>query len=369
MRDVGTTALNPHPGPLPEGEGEHVSNMGFSAIDYAVLLLYLAGITIFGVMFRKSQRTVKDYFLGDRNTSWVVISLSIVATETSTLTLIGVPALAYSTFARPEQGGSLTYLQVVLGYIVADGCFTSDRLCIADKDKANADLYAAKFETAFRRRARVLKGPHENFEVTCHSLPLGRFLRRLLGPGVVRSRERQVPTFVFDLPAEERAAFLRGYFDGEGWVAEHQVSATSASLYLIVGVQWLLASLGIDSHISPTHSATGSGKGRSYCTLSLTDTARFSQLVGFCAPAKRTRLGPGQRPKWSTTSYLPENAVHPVLERICESSVMDGRSGHQTVYDIPAGRVKPNVGSIRRIAQDRVRPFRDGGIGWIQKSV
>ena len=40
-------------------------NMGFSAIDYIVLLLYLAGITIFGVMFRKSQRTVKDYFLGD----------------------------------------------------------------------------------------------------------------------------------------------------------------------------------------------------------------------------------------------------------------------------------------------------------------
>src|SRR5467141_2588297 len=93
--------------------------MGFSAIDYAVLVLYLAGITIFGVMFRKSQRTVKDYFLGDKNTSWVVISLSIVATETSTLTLIGVPALAYANYAKPEQGGNFTYLQVVLGYIVA----------------------------------------------------------------------------------------------------------------------------------------------------------------------------------------------------------------------------------------------------------
>src|SRR2546426_1993521 len=77
------------------------------------------GITIFGTMFRRSQRTVKDYFIGAKNTSWIVISLSIVATETSTLTLIGVPALAYSTFARPEQGGSLTYLQVVIGYIVA----------------------------------------------------------------------------------------------------------------------------------------------------------------------------------------------------------------------------------------------------------
>src|SRR5437667_1601532 len=92
---------------------------GFSSIDYAVLLAYLVGITIFGTLFRRSQRTVKDYFLGGKNIPWVVISLSIVATETSTLTLVGVPALAYSTFVRPEQGGNLTYLQVVFGYIIA----------------------------------------------------------------------------------------------------------------------------------------------------------------------------------------------------------------------------------------------------------
>src|SRR5581483_7301988 len=93
--------------------------MGFAAIDYIVLLLYLIGITIFGMRFRRSQRTVRDYFVGSRQTSWVVISLSIVATETSTLTLIGVPALAYTNYTRPELGGSFTYLQVVVGYIVA----------------------------------------------------------------------------------------------------------------------------------------------------------------------------------------------------------------------------------------------------------
>ena len=93
--------------------------MGFSGADYAVLAAYLVGITWFGSRFRRSQTSVKDYFLGNRRTSWVVISLSIVATETSTLTLIGVPALAYSTVRRPEQGGSFTYLQVVAGYIVA----------------------------------------------------------------------------------------------------------------------------------------------------------------------------------------------------------------------------------------------------------
>src|SRR5512137_46834 len=93
--------------------------MGFSAIDYLVLVGYLAGITLFGMQFRKSQKSVSDYFIGQRKTSWVIISLSIVAAETSTLTVIGVPALVWADYAHPEQGGSLTYLQVVIGYIIA----------------------------------------------------------------------------------------------------------------------------------------------------------------------------------------------------------------------------------------------------------
>src|SRR5207248_3351396 len=93
--------------------------MGFSTLDYAVLAIYLLGITAFGSRFRRSHATIKDYFLGSRRTPWIVISLSIVATETSTLTLVGVPALAYTEYARPEQGGSLTYLQVVFGYVIA----------------------------------------------------------------------------------------------------------------------------------------------------------------------------------------------------------------------------------------------------------
>jgi hypothetical protein len=120
---------------------------GFSAVDYAVLLLYLVEITVFGTLFRRSQRTVKDYFLGAKNISWIVISLSIVATETSTLTLIGMPALAYSTFARREQGGNLTYLQTVSGLsfrAFSSACFCvfrgriDDRLRIAQTPCASA---------------------------------------------------------------------------------------------------------------------------------------------------------------------------------------------------------------------------------------
>jgi SSS family transporter len=84
--------------------------MHLAPLDLAVLIAYLAGITYFGVRFRRGQRNIGDYFLGGRTAPWWALSLSIVATETSTLTIIGTPALAYA--------GNLAFLQLVLGYIV-----------------------------------------------------------------------------------------------------------------------------------------------------------------------------------------------------------------------------------------------------------
>jgi SSS family transporter len=85
--------------------------MRISAIDFAILALYLAGITLFGARFRKSQNNVRDYFLGGRSAPWWALACSIVATETSTLTIIGTPGIAYA--------GNLGFLQLVLGYLVA----------------------------------------------------------------------------------------------------------------------------------------------------------------------------------------------------------------------------------------------------------
>jgi SSS family transporter len=79
--------------------------------DLGVIVLYLAAITWFGTRFRESQKTLKDYFLGGRTAPWWAISLSIVSAETSTLTVIGTPALSFQ--------GNFGFLQVVLGYLVA----------------------------------------------------------------------------------------------------------------------------------------------------------------------------------------------------------------------------------------------------------
>ena len=84
--------------------------MGLNRLDFAIIAVYLAGITLFGLRFRKRQRSLRDYFLADRNIPWWAISLSIVAAETSTLTIISIPGLAYQ--------GNLTFLQVVFGYVV-----------------------------------------------------------------------------------------------------------------------------------------------------------------------------------------------------------------------------------------------------------
>jgi solute:Na+ symporter, SSS family len=80
-------------------------------LDLAVIVLYLIGITWFGARFRESQKTLKDYFLGGRNAPWWAIGFSIVSAETSTLTVIGTPALSF--------GGNLGFLQVVFGYLLA----------------------------------------------------------------------------------------------------------------------------------------------------------------------------------------------------------------------------------------------------------
>jgi SSS family solute:Na+ symporter len=84
--------------------------MGLDKLDFAIIALYLAGITLFGLRFRKKQRTLRDYFLAGREIPWWAIGLSIVAAETSTLTIISIPGLAYDT--------NFTFLQVIMGYVV-----------------------------------------------------------------------------------------------------------------------------------------------------------------------------------------------------------------------------------------------------------
>ncbi len=83
----------------------------FTTADWCVLLLYLVGVTAIGSLFAKGQKTTKDYLLGGKQVPWWAVSLAIIATETSALTFIGVPSLAFF--------GSIAFIQIIVGYVIA----------------------------------------------------------------------------------------------------------------------------------------------------------------------------------------------------------------------------------------------------------
>ncbi|MDR3734419.1 MAG: sodium/solute symporter [Acidobacteriaceae bacterium] len=78
--------------------------------DLALILVYLVAITIFGLRFRSGERSLKSYFLGSGTIPWWAIALSIVSAETSTLTIISVPGVAFA--------GDFGFLQIVFGYMI-----------------------------------------------------------------------------------------------------------------------------------------------------------------------------------------------------------------------------------------------------------
>src|SRR5271154_4184904 len=83
-----------------------------SPVDLAVVAAYLVGITLFGLRFREKgkDRSLRNYFLADQTIPWWAIALSIVSAETSTLTIISVPGVAFA--------GDFGFLQVVIGYML-----------------------------------------------------------------------------------------------------------------------------------------------------------------------------------------------------------------------------------------------------------
>jgi SSS family solute:Na+ symporter len=84
--------------------------MRFGIIDWLIVVLYLIGVAIFGIISGGRQRNTSDYFLGARQVPWLAVCFAVVATETSALTFLSIPGVAYAT--------NLNFLQLTFGYIL-----------------------------------------------------------------------------------------------------------------------------------------------------------------------------------------------------------------------------------------------------------
>src|SRR3954469_3160376 len=91
---------------LPRYNAAHLS-----VLDLVIIVGYLAAVVAAGAWFGRKQKTTAQYFLAGQNVPWWAIAASIVATETSTITFISVPGIAYA------RGGNFTFLQLVFGYL------------------------------------------------------------------------------------------------------------------------------------------------------------------------------------------------------------------------------------------------------------
>ena len=87
----------------------------FTTLDAIVLVCYLLGTTALGLYVGRKQRDAKDYFVADGAIPWWAVMFSIVASETSALTFISIPGLAYGA---TTGSGNLGFLEVVAGYII-----------------------------------------------------------------------------------------------------------------------------------------------------------------------------------------------------------------------------------------------------------
>ncbi len=118
--------------------------MTFGAPDLAVLLLYMAGVTAWGAWLGRANKGGSDYFLGSRNLPWWAVMLSVVATETSTLTFLSIPGVAYL--------GTLAFLQLAIGYLA--GRIVVARILLPAYYRGELSTAYALLETRFGAAAQ-----------------------------------------------------------------------------------------------------------------------------------------------------------------------------------------------------------------------
>ena len=156
---------------------------GLHPLDIIVILVYLAGSTLLGIWVGRRQRDSNDYFVADRSIPWWAVMFSVVASETSALTFISIPGLAYI--------GNLGFLEVAGGYLLG-------RIVIANTllpkyyEGRLVTAYAlleTRFGLATRRFTSIVfmatRGLADSVRVFATAIPIALILRGVLAPNHV----------------------------------------------------------------------------------------------------------------------------------------------------------------------------------------
>src|ERR687884_756671 len=204
----------------------------FTTLDAIVLVAYLAGTTALGMWVGRRQKDAKDYFVADRAIPWWAVMFSVVATETSALTFISTPGLAYGTPALP---GNLGFLQIVAGYVV--GRFVVAYVLLPRYYEGELVTAYALLERRFGLATRrftsivfmVTRGLADSVRVFATAIPIALILQ-----GVV-PRQWVMPTAVLVLGTLTIIYTYRGGMRAVVWTEILQ-----ASVYIIGGISAII---------------------------------------------------------------------------------------------------------------------------------
>src|SRR3954447_11181868 len=223
---------------------------GLNALDFLVIVVYLVGVTALGIWVGRRQKDAKDYFVADREIPWWAVMFSIVASETSALTFISIPGLAYTT--------DLGFLEIATGYLL--GRIVVAHTLLPRYYEGNLVTAYALLEKRFGLATRrftsivfmVTRGMADSVRVFATAVPIALIIGPLLPKAAV------MPTAVLVLGTLTIVYTIRGGMRAVVWT-----EIVQASVYLIGGISAILL-IG--------HSVTG-GWG------SILDTARGSDKL------------------------------------------------------------------------------------------
>src|SRR3954470_4098139 len=205
---------------------------GLGPLDFIVIVAYLAGITLLGVWVGRRQKDAKDYFVADRAIPWWAVMFSIVASETSALTFISIPGLAY--------GGNLGFLEIAAGYLL--GRIVVARVLLPRYYEGNLVTAYALLEKRFGLGARrftsvvfmATRAMADSVRVFATAVPIALIIGPLLPPRAV------MPVAVLVLGTLTVIYTIRGGMRAVVWT-----EIVQASVYIIGGASAMVVAGGL----------------------------------------------------------------------------------------------------------------------------
>src|SRR6476619_2363679 len=244
---------------------------GLNWLDFIVIGAYLIGITALGIFVGRRQKDSKDYFVADRAIPWWAVMFSIVASETSALTFISIPGLAYV--------GNLGFLQVAGGYLI--GRIVLSFTLLPRYYEGNLVTAYALLEKRFGLATRrftsivfmVTRGMADSVRVFATAVPIALIIGPLLPPKAV------MPVAVLVLGTLTSIYTIRGGMRAVVWT-----EIVQASVYLIGGISAMLIAVGLVpggwGAIIPAASAAGKLQIVSWYTGFDQPNTMFAGIIG-----------------------------------------------------------------------------------------